>query len=461
MWFWPLLLACAPPEDPRAAWLVDALVRDNLAWSTREPSVVAAKYARMAADPYDLMRGTAGVYLRDQSRPGTGRAPTAFLRVAEAAGTLIAGDPHPENFGTFVRADGAWLVDLNDLDAAQHGPWLWDLRRAAVGLGMIGAAADCVQPCAADAARALGRAYAAQVAVRAEGGAPLDVADRFGHGAWLASLVARTEAMPPLIDEVAPSNRFGRRLLRTEGLDEAGRGVSDLSPPESELLAALLAAWSGRPPEFRLLDAVRRFGVGVASLPALRFGVLWDRGDDGPEDDALVQLREVVDPPAAPGLVRPVGALYASGPDRINAATRALWFDPQADPELAGVELGPMSFKVVGWTEDQDGFEHVDLAERLAATLPDDGPLLELARFIGGRLADAHADARSADAALGVFAVAADLAGRGDELGEELADGAPDDVQTVLDDLARLRDALDRYGPLLGADAALARGSAP
>ena len=42
--------------------------------------------------------------------------------------------------------------------------------------------------------------------------------------------------------------------------------------------------------DFRLLDVVRKIWDRVSSLPAIRYGVLWDQGDPADQDDVMTSV---------------------------------------------------------------------------------------------------------------------------------------------------------------------------
>lgn len=459
-----LLTACVAPDDARTAWLVDALVDDNRVWTTRDPELLAAKYRKMAVDPYNFLRATATVWLRDQSRPGVDRPSTRFLRSPEATEILLAGDPHPENLGTFYPGLGtdpeaATRVDLNDLDGAGFGPWTWDLRRAAVGIRMMVAPTEaCDAACADAAVDALARGYAEEIAVLADGGAPVEPVEGAGHGAIVDRLIDDSEddgRRRDREDDETERTEDGLVLLRDDALASDGRGHLALTEPEQRLLDDLMDAYArhpAAPPGFRVRDSVRRYGRGVASLPAVRFVVLYDTGDPGEEDDLLLQVREVVDPPAFPGASLPVTGLFASQADRIEEAPRLLWSRPDTDPRNAGLVAQGLTFKVVAWTDHNQGFEHVDIAEDLDDGVVGPGDVAAFGAMTGRILAGAHGRAPTAGGLPGLRAVAADLDGDADGLAEELRATSRIDLDESLADHARFLDALDRLGPWLGAE---------
>jgi uncharacterized protein (DUF2252 family) len=434
--------------DAQTEALVDQIVQDNEVWTTRDPALLAGKYAVMEADPYDFMRGTAGYYLSQQS--GT---PTAFLTHAQAGSILLVGDPHPENFGTFL-VNGGLHIDVNDLDGAAYGPWLWDVRRAALGLGMVlDQAEGCGHDCRTSPIVALAQGYVEEIERLAQGLPPVDTgaAHLFGGvvDELLDSRIAAADA-DALRETWAPLTVHGRELA-TAALDEDGRGQLPLNEADARQLAALLAAWDAPPEGFRVLDTARRYGVGVASRPAVRYTVLWDQGEESADDDRLLQLREVVAPPVASGVRAEVPELFVDQADRVRSTADALWADPFNDPLFASVSDGVVTFKLQSWSDWQTSFDHEALLD--AAKRGDD--LDGLGRMIGQLLASAHARAPRIDGQPGLDVLMDEVLGRADALADELVDRAAADVVATRADHARFAGALVELGPWLGADFAV------
>lgn len=452
------LLGCAPAEPgapSERAWLVAQLTQDNQRWLTRDHTLLATKLQAMEDDPYDFMRGSVSVFFADLQRPREGRPQTSFLREAAATEVLLIGDPHPENFGTFLPAGAVdplreLRIDVQDLDAAVYGPWWVDLRRAAVGLAVL---LDDLPRCAPDpcqwaAVGALVQGYAAQVLRRADGGAPVDRTLAGGHGALVDGLLLQAAeegaAGERLARETTPGPPPSLRL--DEALDRSGSGTLALTGPEAERVDALWALWSAGV-DARQLDAARVFGRGVASLPAERYVVLWQAAGGAPE---LLLLREVVDPPVVPGLFAPIDGVFDSAHERVPDATLQLWSAPGLDPSMGGVADGGMAFKSQAWSSYQLAFDHGDLRDEIrdGVGVPE---VLRLGELLGRLLADAHCNAPTLWGEAAAPVLAEDLAGREALLSEEL-------VEAVRDDAARSRwwwellaQARAELGPLLGA----------
>lgn len=475
MWL-QLFLACAAPGPlaARAAWLQEQLTADNAYWLTRSPTLVETKYARMAADPYDWMRGTTALFLADQLRPDPDRAPTRFLVEADAASVLLVGDPHIENLGTClpgeepdpggVPADAPLLLEWVDLDAATFGPWTGDTRRAALALALVAEAVDGCEACVGSSVSTFAAAYADEIEVRATGAAGWQAAaEAEADGSLVTTLrqLARTEgAAGAALDAdtlvEADTNGIGRRRLALdEHLDADGDGTLALRPRDEAQLARLLDAWSaGRPEGFRVLDAARRWGKGVASLPAVRFLVLWDRGDAGLADDRLLNVREVVDPPSVDGEVAGMGSVYRDNAERIAAVPATVWSRPDADARMAGIADGAAAFKtttISGWFQT---FDHAAVPRAFTLGTATEDDLSALAAVVGRALASAHARGTTLDGEPALAVIAADLSAGGGAgaLVEERVRDAVADLDTLRVDHALFQALLDDAGPRLGAE---------
>ncbi|MFJ3697783.1 DUF2252 domain-containing protein [Streptomyces sp. NPDC090052] len=93
----------------------------------RVPDLVPIRVARMSATPFAFLRGAAGLMAHDLAgTPVTGVA------------AQICGDAHAANFGLYGDARGRLVIDLNDFDETETGPWEWDLKRLAASLVLAG-----------------------------------------------------------------------------------------------------------------------------------------------------------------------------------------------------------------------------------------------------------------------------------------------------------------------------------
>lgn len=454
-------LGCGTIDDGRAPWLVEQLLRDNRVWLSRDPSLVAHKFERMAVDPYDYMRATAGIYLRDLERPGKGGVSTRFLTVADAATVMIVGDPHPENFGCFLPGHppqdprSELRVEVNDFDGVAHGPWLWDLRRGAVGLrALVEPISSCDDACSDETIEGFAHGYESailELSSDARGPDPTDRRASLTVGRLLDRCRSRGSERRRLLGETFTDQQDRPWLTVDTELDELRRGMLDHPPEEQAQVDRLIADYRTLSPSAQILDTKRSFGRGVSSLPAVRYVFLLRESED--QEPVLIQVREVIDPAPVPGLRTPIEGVFSSQADRIKGAPEQMWSRPDADPRVEALTDGPMTFKVSTWDSYFDGFDHDRITEDIEQGRVPVHDLPALARHLGGLLAGHHARGSTADGRDSLPAIADDLAiGGPGALADELREGSAADWATTLRDYQHFLQALERFGPLLGAD---------
>jgi len=449
------LTACAPvdPELARAEWMREVLVTADRMFLAREPELVADKYAAMAADPYAWMRGTVPWYYAARSRPDPSRPPTAFLANAASTAVLLVGDPHPENCSTLATTlvadpvDTVQTVEFIDLDAAGWGPWLLDVRRGALGLHTLSAQlAGCGADCRAEVVAAFSDAYAEAIVDKAREG------------------LVEGFVLVDLLEEATNEGPQQRRLERDAPDDGSGHGrafvreagvLEEPSRSEKQLFDDVFATMAPDLPDgLRVLDVARRYGRGISSMPAIRFSVVVDRGDDGPQDDALVDIREVLDPVPLPGRAVQAPATFENNGHRVGRAARTLWTLPDADPYAAHGCLGRHCFKSLS---KHSWFQDIERSKVIEEWMEDDlspADIADLAADLGGVLARAHMRGGVVDGRDSGIAIRDDLlAGGGvDALRTELLRDTAAEHRRLLDDHALFVGMLDIYGPILGAD---------
>lgn len=86
----------------------------------RDPERLTRKLAAIAADPFSFFRGTNNLYAASLADSPL---------VHEAPRTLVCGDLHLENYGSFKGDNGLVYFDMNDFDEAAGAPFTVDLVR--------------------------------------------------------------------------------------------------------------------------------------------------------------------------------------------------------------------------------------------------------------------------------------------------------------------------------------------
>src|SRR5436190_8536754 len=93
----------------------------------RIPALVPIRYARMLANPFAFLRGSAAVMAGDLAP-----TPASGIRVQ------ACGDMHVSNFGFFASAERNLVFGINDFDETLPAPWEWDVKRLAASAVVVG-----------------------------------------------------------------------------------------------------------------------------------------------------------------------------------------------------------------------------------------------------------------------------------------------------------------------------------
>lgn len=91
------------------------------------PRLLPLKFERMSASPFAFFRGAVEIMAAD-----LGASPDTGIEVQ------ICGDAHLKNFGFFASPGADIILDINDFDQTQRGPWEWDVKRMATSIMLAG-----------------------------------------------------------------------------------------------------------------------------------------------------------------------------------------------------------------------------------------------------------------------------------------------------------------------------------
>ncbi|MFO0590768.1 MAG: DUF2252 family protein [Polyangiaceae bacterium] len=450
---------CTEGEGDRTGEIASVMARADMPLLRTRPELVAGKYALMASDPYSFYRGSVPIYLHDYRLDRDGAWTTPFM--VEEPLVLTLGDAHVENFGTLLSADGTFALEPNDFDAADEGVYLWDVRRLVIGAALAARlsneddsdARDAAAAAARDIAASAAKAYVDALGSLADGG-PRERLSEPGDGPVLKDLFERSASGLEERSELADLTVMakGTRIFKRGAIDPTNPtsllydlpGACKTALPE--VLGRYRETLSDPPPPsfFEIQDMVRELGSGVASFPRVRVLVLLRGDSDSPDDDVLLEVKEIADaigPSHAPSDVR-----FDSLQDRIQRTTRAAWATATTAPLWSTSSmLGfPVQVRLVS------GGQRTVRVGRLFGKRGTPEAISDLAAHLGALLARVHASPLPE----GAGSKAADLwsvIGRDPEgFVAEQADAGAAGAERVLEDYGHFRDALDDLGPTLG-----------
>ena len=99
------------------------------------PRLIPIKFERMSASPFAFFRGAVEIMAAD-------------LAASQNTGleVQLCGDAHLKNFGFFAAPGSDIVLDINDFDQTQRGPWEWDIKRMTTSIILAGRVAGDREP---------------------------------------------------------------------------------------------------------------------------------------------------------------------------------------------------------------------------------------------------------------------------------------------------------------------------
>jgi uncharacterized protein (DUF2252 family) len=110
--------------------------------------LLPVKFQLMSESPFAFFRGSVEIMAAD-----LGQSPHTRIEVQ------MCGDAHVKNFGFFATPAAEIVLDINDFDETQRGPWEWDVKRLAASIVLAGRVARDSEGCCKDAVRVFLREY--------------------------------------------------------------------------------------------------------------------------------------------------------------------------------------------------------------------------------------------------------------------------------------------------------------
>lgn len=451
-------VACgSDPPDARENEIANVLARADEPLIRTRPALEEGKLATMALSATDYFRGTLPLYRHDLRDGTTDAGMSRFALDAPLVPSL--GDAHVENFGTLRAADESLSLEANDFDGSDRAPFLWDVRRLCTGLAIAASLANEgdaeARAISANAKRAIARAAAESYAgaiIAAANGQVLGRIVEDGGNPILEDAFSRSvrdRASRRELGELTKLEGGARRLVRGVVDPTDPQGVlSELPASARDALARTLTDYAGglaSPPpasDLTILDAVREFGGGVASFPRVRALVLVRGPSDAPEDDVILEVKELADSGIA-GLYPP-GRYWNTVQSRVMGMAHLAWASPNTAPLWGTSTLLGLPVQVREESEGQKTLRISRMVEERGTV----EALTGLATVLGQLVARVHAS--GPDGAANARAIAIRIGADPGGFADEQADAGASYADLALADHARFLRALHRLGPRLG-----------
>lgn len=399
------------------------------------PAAFRAKYRKMAANPFAFYRGTACLFHADVTTASDDYADERTSRV------WIHGDLHPENFGTYLNAQGRLVFDVNDFDEAYLGHFTWDLKRFAAGLALMGWQKALPEQAVRDLIRRYVRAYLGRVNAylrHDDANYSINLDNTSGpvrDALQLARQSSRVEllASMTLLDNGVRMFQDGPRMrplgaAERRRVERAFEQYLTTIPPAKKYDRELFY-------EIRDIVGTSGFGIGSAGLPA--YSVLVEGYSQALDNDVVLSMKQANVPAVSRFVDRTaVSGYFDHEGHRTVISQRAL--QVHSDPLLGYTDMDGVGYVV---TEVSPYEADLDWSE-----INEPADLAGVVDVLGRATAKIHcASDRDSSQDLVEFqteeAIAAVLRGRRREFADTVADFGVDYALRVREDHAMFVDA--------------------
>jgi uncharacterized protein (DUF2252 family) len=436
-------VAPASAATARPSWVVTQIHDWNHPWAATAPGELDTKLAKMALDPFTFYRGTAHLFMRDMAT-----LPASAYTTAQTGDTWIGSDAHLGNFDASRDSGGKAVFKTADDDEGYLGQYVWDLRRLATSLVLVGR-----QNGIADAD--------IRTAIRDAVGAYADkMSDFKGSNAESSFQLTKGNTTGVVDDTIAAADGKSRSSLLSKYTQLSGSQRvfqtnaqlatvpaatrSDLVSSMSAYVSSIASSKRYASSFYAVKDVRQKLGSGVGSLGKLRYYVLVEGGSSSTSDDVILEFKQESASAVAqivPGNL-PASAYGSHEGQRVARSAKAHLLN--ADVLIGWTTVSGRPFYVHEKSPYQEDFDTVALTSG--------GKLDTAAVYLGQALASAHALAdQDYDASVVSYSIdkqVADAITSKSGLKDEIADFAFAYADQVVLDWQAFVDAYEAGTPL-------------
>ncbi|HYN93206.1 MAG TPA: DUF2252 domain-containing protein [Pilimelia sp.] len=362
-------------DQQRVELIVETLTAEFGESMARDPVAFRRKFRKMAASPFAFYRGSAFLFYADMAGEYADRT---FLD-DRTSRVWIHGDLHAENFGTYMNASGQLVFNVNDFDEAYVGPFVWDLKRFAASVALIGYAKALSDQVIGDLVTRFAGAYLAELRGIAAGGDDAIGSITLDNAAGVLRQVlqeARLNTRVEMLGRQTTIDQYERRFAVGDGVSPVDEAMCEQVIAAFHAYVETLPAGSAavRPVALRVKDIVLRKGVGIGSAGLPSYNLLLEGHTEALENDVVVYMKQAQVPAVARYITdERVRGYFRHQGHRTAESQRAL--QAAADPwcgytELAGV--GQLVAEVSPYAADLD-WADVHEPDAMAAVVTDLG----------------------------------------------------------------------------------------
>ena len=287
-------------SDGRSETISSVLTTEFGQLMAKDPAAFLRKFRKMAASPFAFYRGTACLFYADM----VGEFASATFLDERTSRVWIHGDLHAENFGTYMNSSGALVFNVNDFDEAYVGPFLWDLKRFAASVALIGYAKALSDRVIGDLVARFANAYLGELRAVAAGGDDAIGSITLENATGRLRTVLQQSRLNTRVDLLAAQTTIDNYERRFS----MGDGVYDVDAETRVRVVTAFADYLGtlppatpqqHPGATRIKDVVLRKGIGIGSAGLPSYNLLLEGHTQALENDVVIYMKQAQVPAVA------------------------------------------------------------------------------------------------------------------------------------------------------------------
>jgi uncharacterized protein (DUF2252 family) len=359
-------------DQPRADVIIDVLTREFGELMAIDPAAFRRKFRKMAASPFAFYRGSASLFYADM----TGAFRDDRFLDERTSRVWIHGDLHAENFGTYMNSSGQLVFNVNDFDEAYVGPFIWDLKRFAASVALIGYSKALSDDVITSLVTTFAGAYLTELRAIAHGGDDAIGSITLDNADGVLRRVLQEARLNTRVDLLAAQttiDEYERRFSLGDGVYDVDEATAaTVTAAFQNYLHTLPSQGTGVSANIKDIKLRKGVGIGSAGLPS--YNLLLEGHTQALENDVIIYMKQAQVPAVARWIddERVRGYFQHQG-HRTAESQRAL--QAHADPWLGYTELngvGQLVAEVSPYAADLD-WSDVNEPEDLTGVLADLG----------------------------------------------------------------------------------------
>ncbi|WP_199515881.1 DUF2252 domain-containing protein [Nucisporomicrobium flavum] len=359
-------------DQPRADVIIDVLTREFGELMAIDPAAFRRKFRKMAASPFAFYRGSASLFYADM----TGAFRDDRFLDERTSRVWIHGDLHAENFGTYMNSSGQLVFNVNDFDEAYVGPFIWDLKRFAASVALIGYSKALSDDVITSLVTTFAGAYLTELRAIAHGGDDAIGSITLDNADGVLRRVLQEARLNTRVDLLAAQttiDEYERRFSLGDGVYDVDEATAaTVTAAFQNYLHTLPSQGTGVSANIKDIKLRKGVGIGSAGLPS--YNLLLEGHTQALENDVIIYMKQAQIPAVARWIddERVRGYFQHQG-HRTAESQRAL--QAHADPWLGYTELngvGQLVAEVSPYAADLD-WSDVNEPEELTGVLADLG----------------------------------------------------------------------------------------